>query len=275
MIDFNTLITNKDLDYHLAFINQQPETPRHTHLNFCEILVVISGNVIHQCNNQNTLITPGGILLIPARTEHYMRFEKNTPKMLAVNLAIREEFAETLTQLMLRSTEILTPQAPLLKQLSGTEVHDIFQSLTALACAVANQNILLTQIWGEVLRVLKRNSSELIADDQAIPLWLQQAVAHLRNPTHPVKELDGFFRLCGYSQAHVSRMIQKHYHMTTRELVNEVKLQEFARRLLVSEDTVDRIAWECHFVNIGYAYELFKRYFHCTPNQYRNRHRWQ
>lgn len=73
------------------------------------------------------------------------------------------------------------------------------------------------------------------------------------------------------STKQVSRIINKNYHKSLPELLNDKKLNIAASLLLESDKTISEIIEAANFNNESYFYSIFKKKFGCSPNKYRKK----
>ena len=105
------------------------------------------------------------------------------------------------------------------------------------------------------------------------PAWLAQAVAQMREPRWFRLGPLAFARLCGRTQAHVSRAVRLHYGCTPTELTNHLRLEWAAARLSGGDEAITAIAIDAGYPNLGHFYQCFGRRFATTPRRWRMRAR--
>lgn len=61
---------------------------------------------------------------------------------------------------------------------------------------------------------------------------------------------------------------------TAVKYIRSLRLRLFSQRLLTdsSKSTIKELVFGCGFSDYAHFHRVFKRYFQCTPNEYRNRH---
>jgi AraC family cel operon transcriptional repressor len=105
------------------------------------------------------------------------------------------------------------------------------------------------------------------------PAWLADAVVAMRDPRWFRRGPLAFARLCGRTQAHVSRAIRRCYGCTPTELTNQLRLDWAAARLTGGDEAITAIALDAGFPNLGHFYHCFSRRFATTPRRWRMRAR--
>lgn len=111
------------------------------------------------------------------------------------------------------------------------------------------------------------------ADAGAMPAWLAEAVAALREPRCFVQGPRALVRLCRRSPEHVARSVRRHLGTTPTALVNEARLAWAAQRLAASDEAILSICLGCGWQNLGCFYRTFRRRFGTTPHEWRRRAR--
>jgi AraC family cel operon transcriptional repressor len=101
------------------------------------------------------------------------------------------------------------------------------------------------------------------------PEWLTQAVTAMRDPNVFRDGPLAFVRLCGCSQAHISRTIRRWYGCTPTALTNQLRLEWAATQLADGTEPIAAIAIDAGFANLGHFYLNFRRRYATTPRQWR------
>lgn len=78
---------------------------------------------------------------------------------------------------------------------------------------------------------------------------------------------------CGVSPSYFSRMFKRIMKQSFSDYVNQVRLKEAERLLLLTDDTVTDIAQAAGFSTASYFIRQFREFYGVTPHQYRQRQR--
>ncbi len=101
------------------------------------------------------------------------------------------------------------------------------------------------------------------------PLWLQQAIDEARKTVHAKKGPRVLAELSGRSFEHVSRILKKSCNLTPSQVINRLRVEQAASRLVMSADTVLKVALDVGFQSLGQFYKEFHTVYGMTPRQYR------
>lgn len=75
------------------------------------------------------------------------------------------------------------------------------------------------------------------------------------------------------SYAHLNRLIKEKLGVSVKKVYRDMKIKKAEELLNYTQMSVDEIAHECGFINTTYFYDIFKRYFDMTPNEFRKKHK--
>jgi AraC family cel operon transcriptional repressor len=101
------------------------------------------------------------------------------------------------------------------------------------------------------------------------PQWLTYAYKEMEKPENFILGLNSFIYLCGKTQEHISRMMNKYYNCTPSEYINNLRLQQATKLLIATEKNITDIIYEVGFNNASYFNELFKTKYGLNPKNYR------
>jgi AraC family cel operon transcriptional repressor len=104
-----------------------------------------------------------------------------------------------------------------------------------------------------------------------MPDWLSQALENLHDPKHFVHGAPVIATLCQRSPEHVARAVRRFLGCTPTDVVNGIRLEWAAERLVSSHDDILQICLDCGWDNLGYFYRQFAKRFGTTPKRWRQR----
>ncbi|MVX65583.1 helix-turn-helix domain-containing protein [Clostridium chromiireducens] len=73
----------------------------------------------------------------------------------------------------------------------------------------------------------------------------------------------------GISQNRLIELFHKHYDMTPIEYINNLRIDNAKKLLLITDASIVNIAVQCGFGSLSNFYEFFKKQVKQTPNEYR------
>ncbi|MCG9967080.1 AraC family transcriptional regulator [Pelotomaculum terephthalicicum JT] len=80
-------------------------------------------------------------------------------------------------------------------------------------------------------------------------------------------------KAAGITQQHMSNDIRKKYGYSLRQLICSGYCMQAARLLLSTDAMIYEISAECGFSDPKYLIKSFKQFYHCTPSEFRMRHK--
>lgn len=105
------------------------------------------------------------------------------------------------------------------------------------------------------------------------PEWLESALSGFRSLRSLPPGTGHFVKMAGRCPEHVNREVRRVYGKTATDLLNQIRLDEAARRLAASDDDIAKVAWACGFRNLGHFYSLFRSRHGDTPRRMRQKAR--
>lgn len=122
----------------------------------------------------------------------------------------------------------------------------------------------------QTLAVLGEMTFRRYTPDEHRPVALIKMLEYIRtNYTKPIT-LAALAENCGISKQYAMRLFKKHYNTTVTQYINRFKLDKAKRMLKYTTLNIDEISFSLGYSATYYFCRLFKRYFGCTPTEYRN-----
>ena len=98
---------------------------------------------------------------------------------------------------------------------------------------------------------------------------LKKALKFIRERYHENITLDDIARTTGFSTKYFCSFFLNQTGQTAVEYLIEQRIQNAAKRLLISDDSITDIAYECGFNDLSYFIRTFKKKKGMTPGAYR------
>lgn len=102
---------------------------------------------------------------------------------------------------------------------------------------------------------------------EAIARSIRHLIAHFRDPVR----LDDLLKLTGLSRPTFARQFKQHAGRTCSEFLNRLRLHAACRELTHSRRSILEIALATGFSQISFFNRLFRRTYHCSPSEYREK----
>lgn len=259
--------------FHIAGLSaaQAYGANEHSHNGFVECLLMVSGRVRHLINGQEQRLRAGQFVMIREFDHHDFRRLRGEPFSFR-NIAFRNETLEFIRERYFPAQNNFwggDAALPEVWTLDDAALERMERRIARLS-ASPQKRITLDQFLLDVLTDPPSHPHHALTP---IPDWLDRACGALRDPAASAQGTTALFRLAGRSPEHVSRGLKHYTGETPTELVNRLRLEQAARRLLLSGENITTIAYDCGFETLSYFSSLFKKRFGLTPRDYRKTHR--
>lgn len=104
--------------------------------------------------------------------------------------------------------------------------------------------------------------------DEAFIFQLKQIILdHLEDDQFGVSNLAS---IVGLSRSQLLRKVKKCTGISANQLINNIRLEEAAKRIKNTDDTVSEISYQVGFSSPSYFNKCFLRLFECTPGEFKN-----
>ena len=229
----------------------------HSH-DFYEIIYFLKGNATQIINAKEISFEPNLIVLLRPKDKH--RFISQSAGTVVVSLSIqKEEFgllAETFnssllteiddaTDTIIYSKSYLLPYTSVdFEKLSFNEKEEEFKFL--LLCFLKSY-------------IDRKDEKEYI------PKVLSDAISEMKKTDNLRIGIDAFTELSSYSHSHLSRLIKKHFNMTLKQYINELRLQKAYHCIIFTQKSAEEISEELGFASYSHFNKIFKARFSITP----------
>ncbi len=263
----------KDEAFHVAGLSsgQKQKTGEHTHKGFAECFLVVSGRLRHQINGREQVLRAGQFVMMRESDTHSFRPLRGESFTFR-NVAFRTEPLSFIRNRYFPNRPDFwggTETLPAVWTLAD-ELLERMEYRFARLTTQPRERITIEQF---LLDLLTDTPSKKPRAAAPIPDWLDRACEALRDPAEFVQGIPALFRRAGRSPEHVSRELKRCTGETPTELINRLRLEHAARRLLLSGKDITTIAYDCGFETLSYFSSLFKKRFSLTPRDYRKKHR--
>jgi len=242
----------------------------HSHDGFVECLLMVSGRMRHLINQQEQSLRTGHFVMI-REFDHHDFLPVRGESFVFRNVAFRTETLDYICKRYFPTQHDFWGGGDLLPEvwtLGGAALERMELRTTRLA-ASPRKRIYIEQFLLDVLTDPPQRPSRV----EIMPDWLERACEALNAPPEFSIGTAALFRLAGRSPEHVSRELKRCTGETPTGLINRLRLDHAARRLMLSGEDITTIAYDCGFETLSYFSSLFKKQFGLTPRDYRKKHR--
>lgn len=241
----------------------------HAH-SFAEVFWCRSGGCSHRVNRQDMRFSEGDLVMIRPSDTHELRTEPNEECVYSLVSFPKAVYA--------RMRKLYASEDP--GFWGGHEAMPRCMTLTAMQqewfdgafrglLREPQNQLALDRFLLNLVYELRQAASDPFS---ACPAWLQKALRELRKPENIADGARALERLTGRSREHIARVLRRSSGLATSVAVNRARVEYAAGRLVLTRDTVLRIALDAGYAALGHFYLQFQKRFGMPPNQYRREH---
>ena len=106
----------------------------------------------------------------------------------------------------------------------------------------------------------------------SLPILLEKALGCLRQSDFRLSRSE-LADVCGVSTRTLTRLFIRHLRLPPGQYIIQCRLEKAARLLSISNEPVKNIAGECGFSSPMFFAREFKKYYQCTPTEFRKQKR--
>ncbi len=262
-----------EVEASFAIINFDYPMP-HRHRDYCEILLVCSGEIMNSIGNFKRKMRPGDCCIIHRDDVHSFYKIDNSKEFLAINFLIKFDYFEKLKC-------IFGEQISNMFEMPGT--IKAFHVDRAARDSVYNKTLLLQTPNDSYLKknefackviisdLMKKYATDKIyqVEDIEVPAWLSKLLTDIQKPENAHKKAADFISDVKYSYSYVAKEFKKHMNCSFVKYLTVVKLN-YAKDLLVHTNlTILDISVKLGFNSLSHFNHIFKETFGVTPSTFR------
>lgn len=257
--------------------------PFHRH-EFVEIAYLWSGSCTMEVESATLSLSPGDFLMLDTRSAHRPGVPNGS---ILLNLAVMTSFfndsffqnfdrddvlAEFFASMLYSQKSekcyiVFRPQNdPRIRQLIAMIVTEYFSQEI---CSVRITENLMTVLFSTMVRLQRQQNAQLSAQQFLEDGIVAEILSYMRENILTVTR-DSLADHFGYSYSYVSSVLQSATGMTFSKLKNILRLQQAERLLRRSDKPVVAVARLSGFSNVTSFYELFRRQYGISPQDYRD-----
>lgn len=273
--------TDNAFPFFIQYGGHDEDTELHRHVDFSELVIVLSGNAKHIVNNEESFIKKGNAFVINGTTEH----------------AYREPHDFKICNIMYRP-EMLAAIGPDLRASNGFQALFVLQplysdmrarsdKLSLPIAGVEHVTALVSAMIDEYAHKLQGHQTMLIARFMELVVYLcrhydsqsreaPDSLSHLANAVSFMEDhylealsLEQIALQSGVSVRHLNRMFKAYYQTTPVTYLQNLRLERSRMLLKHSDRSVTQISYECGFNDSNYFTRQFTKAYGMPPKTYR------
>ncbi|MCL2202331.1 MAG: AraC family transcriptional regulator [Defluviitaleaceae bacterium] len=243
----------------------------HCH-DYYEIFIVRKGGALHKINGAQMKIATGDLFFMRPDDIHY--YDALTHDFEIINILVPTDTMDALFHFLdigFEKERFLYPTLPPNVRLDKLELTALlgeleqlvfFKSIMREKSITAFRVVLFNTITRYFpLLPAKRASSA--------PEWLRWLHLEMMKKENFTKGLPAMYQLAGKSKEHISRICRKYLNKTPTQVINEIRLEYAAQKLITESIPVIQLCDDVGFESLSHFYHLFKMSFGLSPSEFR------
>lgn len=256
--DFDVIGMKKKDDYIFQIINDSSQTGVYHSHNFYEIVQFMRGSGNHVINEKMYKFSENcAVILRPGDRHHSTEQSKDSIRL---SLSIRKEEFERFAEMY---------QEGLVKKINESEMppYIVVEKNLPHICATLDEigipddeyncKFLLCCFLKTYL-----DGQQGTKDTLGV---LTYALTKMQDPANLREGIAALTKLSGYSQSHLSRLTRKHFDMSLKQYINELRLQTAYKYIMFTDKKIEDIAVDVGFASVSHFNKLVKERFGTTP----------
>lgn len=248
----------------------------HSH-NYCEIMLIISGKLLHRHNGATTILSEKTLCFVRDHDLHSCS-SYNGDEVCFFNIGIPFKILSQLEEFygVNLSTYMLPKHPPSVKLNNVDFQHlvnkiNIFLSIDFNELHARTLYSLLSEMFYYIITPTKSDIQALYNPET--PQWLLNLLFEMSKKENFIGGLPTLLSMITYSQEYVTRCFKKYINMTPTQYINSLRLT-YAKKLLLEEHMVpENACFESGFNSMSYFNKEFHKMYLCTPRQLINNHK--
>lgn len=249
---------------------------RHTHHDFCDLMLVQSGTVRHELNAAEYQLQVGDLELVRQGDTHQL--SGSNVKMISM------AFPQAIIEGLIADDEAVARRSSYRRLVEAKRLHAHIPKAERPRLVAMMRQLLLARETAYGLAVFRRLFYEILLDylmpavpktitDRTLPDWLVSCLDRLDREPERNWTLDDITRLCGRCREHVIRSFRRYLDRTPSEILNDHRLNQAERLLSFTTMQITDVARESGFQNLSYFNRLFHKRHRMPPRKYREQNR--
>lgn len=235
-----------------------------------ELLIVMSGEICHNLNGKESVLTKGEVCLIKPNDKHSLKFtKKDVENYQHINFIFSDELAEEFFSMYGCYEEIVNGTESVCFTIENSDIAMIYEKALLAQTLPQEQYEACAKIM--VSRILLEYIEQKTLFNVEYPEWLNLFLSQLANPINFNLKVEELAQTTSYSYSRLSRLFKQHMGVTIVDYLNEKKMI-YAKRLLRSTDlSTLQISERIGYSSLSSFNHLFKKAYGVTPSEYRKK----
>lgn len=285
MHEYSLDLFTKDLafPFFIQYGGHNEDLIMHSHKDFAELVIVLSGEALHLVNQEQFHIKKGDVFVIHKQTSHGYQ---NVHNFRICNIMYQPEFidfskmdiGQTAGFHALFFLEPFYTRISHFKSRLYLNTQELFSISELIKRIVEEYNsdksgrqsmlqTLFIQLVIRLSRYYETKEKNTNNDNQI--LALAQSLTYLKQHFRDNILVSELAKNANYSHRHFTRLFKELYHTTPRNYIISLRLEYACELIQYSDKSISDIALESGFDNINYFYRIFKNRTGMSPRRWK------
>lgn len=252
--------------------NQTQMELLHTH-DYYEIFLITSGTAVHYVNGTHISLGKGA-LVFTRPTDCHCYLPPISSDFCLINLILTKKLITEILNFLGNDFQLET-----FFDCANPPWHNLSSSSYEPLCARLNRLMIFPkENIGSYNAAYKLAAIDIIShfffsneqtENPAYPGWLNQLITKMYLPQNYTKGLPQMYLLANCTPEHLCRTFRKYIRQSPTQFINNIKLDEAARKLIYTDKAIIDLAEEIGFQNLSHFYHLFHDRYQMSPSNYR------
>lgn len=285
MLEFplDNFTNSEEFPFCIQYGSHEKECMLHGHLDFSELVIVLTGSAEHIVENDRYTVRQGDVFVLDRYT-HHMYLEAENFQI--CNIMFRPEYMFRGLEFIRRNVGfqalfVLEPyyaknhQFSSRLRLSGEQFGQIRAMIEGMmAEQIHRQEGWQTLIYArfiELCATLSRLYQTCKRESDPALIRLAAAAAYIEENFCGDITVARLARISGYSERQFGRLFKAAYETTPNQYITRLRVEKGQKLLRESGLPMGEIAWRCGFADQNYFSRTFRKATGLTPSRYRER----
>lgn len=279
-IELRYFVKDETFPLYIGFGIHKCDFPLHYHVDFTELVIVLSGTATHIVENERFFIRKGDVFVITGNTQH--AFENVNELILCNAMFSLDGFVEDNSDILNCEgfRKLFYPEktdgkphftARLTLSLeSFGQIHEMISTaINECSLDLEARKTILTGYLNILVAKLSRMYVPPVDEENIETRSIGSAVSYMEDNLSEKITLDTLAEISGFSKRHFTRLFSAAYNISPTRYLNKLRLQKACRLLRTTDMTVSEISGNCGFYDSNYFSCAFSAEYNLSPTEYR------
>lgn len=244
----------------------------HSHSHW-EVLIVISGEILHTINDQEYLMKRGDCCLIRQDDMHSLRFPPDRKESIEshqhLNFTFTNEFAKRLMGLFGDYDKLSTSKDALKFTIEDSYLNTIYYKAILTQNFPREEYVVSTKLM--ISQILNIFWEQRVFHNPDYPVWFNEFLTYISHPNNFGKSVEELSKSTAYSYSRLARLFKEFVGTTLVDYINDKKMTHAKRLLRTTTLSMIQISEQIGYNSLSSFNHLFKNTYGLTPSEYRKK----